>query len=65
VRNLGQSYTYSVAVTDELIAKRIKGELKFLDGVAHLGLFGIAKWLRVALDNEERIMTVDNPVFMT
>jgi hypothetical protein len=52
-------------VTDELIAKRIKGELKFLDGVAHLGLFGIAKWLRDAIDNEQRIMTVDNPVFMT
>lgn len=52
------------AITDEQIASRIEGELRFYDGTAHLGLFGSPKWLRAAIESEKRIMTVDEPVFM-
>lgn len=52
------------ADTDAEIASRITGELRFYDGVTHLGLFGVPKWLRAAVESEERIMTIENPVFM-
>lgn len=51
-------------IVDEQIASRIEGELRFYDGTTHLGLFGAPKWLRAAIEVEERIMTVDSPVFM-
>lgn len=54
----------SPETTDELISSRISGDLRFYDGVTHLGLFGTPKWLREAIEKEERIMTVDNPAFM-
>ncbi|CAM9426523.1 unnamed protein product [Ascophyllum nodosum] len=50
--------------TDEMISSRIEGELRFYDGTAHLGLFGTPKWLRAAIEEEKRIMTVDKPIFM-
>ena len=52
------------AATDAQIASRITGELRFYDGLTHLGLFGVPKWLRAAVESEERIMTIENPVFM-
>mmetsp|Transcript_19808 Transcript_19808/g.62903 ORF Transcript_19808/g.62903 Transcript_19808/m.62903 type:complete len:326 (+) Transcript_19808:36-1013(+) len=54
----------SAAETDALIAERITGELEFLDGVSHRGLFGVSKRIRKRIAEEKRIMTVDNPVFM-
>ncbi|CAM9461595.1 unnamed protein product [Ectocarpus sp. 8 AP-2014] len=53
-----------VAATDSDIEARITGTLRFYDGVTHGGLFGVPKWLRAAVEEEERIMTIDNPVFM-
>ena len=38
--------------------------LKSYDGITHGGLFSISKSLRLAMKSDERIMTVDNPVFM-
>jgi thermospermine synthase len=52
------------SATNALIKQKIKGELRFMDGAAHLGIFGIPKWLRTAIEQEDRIMTVDNPVYM-
>lgn len=49
---------------DSEIEARITGELRFYDGITHGGLFGVPKWLRAAVEAEERIMTIDNPVFM-
>ena len=50
---------------DRRIAKRIKGgSLKFLDGIAWRGLFGLPKSIREACRTETRIMTKENPVFM-
>jgi thermospermine synthase len=39
-------------------------ELKFYDGVTHMGIFGLPKEVRQSLKNETRIMTLENPVFM-
>jgi thermospermine synthase len=50
--------------TDALVAARVPKPLKFYDGVSHLGLFGVPKPIRDALETEKRVITVDNPVFM-
>ena len=50
--------------TNEQIEKRIPGNLKFYDGISHLGLFGLSKQIRGGLEQEKRIITIDNPVFM-
>uniref|UniRef100_A0A7S2V6Z8 thermospermine synthase n=1 Tax=Fibrocapsa japonica TaxID=94617 RepID=A0A7S2V6Z8_9STRA len=49
---------------DEEISKRIDGELKFYDGVSHVGIFGTPKYIRAALAADKRVITKDNPVFM-
>ena len=56
--------TVGIDTINEKIAKRVNGNLKFYDGVTHLGLFGIPKDLRQRIVDEDRIMTLDNPVFM-
>eukprot|EP00752_Nemacystus_decipiens_P004256 g3887.t1 len=52
------------SATDADIEARIEGRLRFYDGITHGGLFGVPKWLRAAIEEEERIMTIANPVFM-
>ncbi|CAH0474917.1 unnamed protein product [Peronospora belbahrii] len=54
----------SIATTNNLVQTRITKPLKFLDGVSHLGLFGLPKIVRESLEKETRIITVDNPVFI-
>jgi spermidine synthase len=57
----------AVESIDAKIESRIKGgadALRYYDGVAHKGAFGMPKCSRRDLDQEERVMTVDNPVFM-
>eukprot|EP00163_Fabomonas_tropica_P003675 TRINITY_DN1317_c0_g1_i1.p1 TRINITY_DN1317_c0_g1~~TRINITY_DN1317_c0_g1_i1.p1 ORF type:complete len:317 (-),score=100.98 TRINITY_DN1317_c0_g1_i1:98-1048(-) len=49
---------------DKLIAERITGELESYDGIAHRGLFHLHKKIRKGLEAEQRVVTVDNPVFM-
>ena len=52
---------------DASLDRRIIGgsqKLKFLDGVSYRGLFGVSKTIRQQCQDEERIMTIDNPVFM-
>lgn len=49
------------------IEKRIKGGMKgmrFLDGTAFRGLTGLPKEIRQHCEEEDRVMTIDNPVFM-
>lgn len=53
--------------TDRLIDANIKGgsdALRFLDGVAHHGIFGLPKPIRQALERETTVATVDNPPSM-
>lgn len=55
----------SPASIDEVIeARGLTGSLKFLDGVTACGIFGVPRPVRRALEDEKRIMTVANPVFM-
>jgi spermidine synthase len=54
-------------IIDELIEKQIEGgssKLGYYDSESHLGLFSLTKSLRNLLNNDKRIMTRDNPVFM-
>ncbi|TDH65996.1 hypothetical protein CCR75_001848 [Bremia lactucae] len=54
----------SIAATDALVKSRIRQRLQYLDGVSHMGLFGLPKIVREALESETRVITVDNPVFL-
>ena len=57
----------SIDERNALIEARITGgaaSLKFYDGITHLGLFGLPLEVRAALWTEERIMSMENPVFM-
>ncbi|KAI9916702.1 hypothetical protein PsorP6_016711 [Peronosclerospora sorghi] len=54
----------SIAATNKLVETRISKPLKFLDGVSHMGLFGLPKIVREALEKETRVITIANPVFM-
>jgi thermospermine synthase len=49
-----------------LLTGKEKGQeaLKHYDGVTHRGLFSLSKSLRIAMKSDQRIMTIDNPVFM-
>ena len=38
--------------------------LKHYDGVVHRGLFTLSKALRGSMRSDERIMTMDDPIFM-
>jgi len=54
-------------VIDKLIEQQIEGGadiLKAYDGDAHKGLFALTKALRKMLQNDTRVMTRANPVFM-
>ncbi len=48
---------------DEMISKRIKGEPRFYDGIAHIGLFNLPKHIRTALEAETRIIEDNAPLF--
>ena len=54
----------SVEETDSRISDRIEGELRFLDGIALRGMTSVPKYLRKAVDAEEKIITRDNPIFV-
>lgn len=49
---------------DEAMESRLSRDLRFMDGVAFKGIFGIPKSVRKALEEETRVMTVENPIFM-
>ena len=54
----------SVEETDSRISDRIDGELRFLDGITLRGMTSVPKYLRKAVDAEEKIITRDNPIFV-
>jgi hypothetical protein len=49
---------------DEALTARVPGDMYFLDGLAMCGLFGVPKSIRDACAGEDRVMTIENPVFM-
>jgi spermidine synthase len=50
---------------DTLITQRLPGELRCYDGITHRSMFSLPKYLRQGIASEQRIVTDDNPVFMT
>ncbi len=49
---------------DGRIRERVATDLRLYDGAAHAGLFSLPRWLRHDLDNEDRVITDDAPVFL-
>jgi spermidine synthase len=48
---------------DRRLASRVKGRLRFFDGLAHPGIFSLPKYLRQQIAQEKRVITKDQPVF--
>ena len=49
---------------DALIAERVRAPLRFYDGITHLGIFSVPKFLRQAVAAETRIITEADPLFV-
>ncbi len=49
---------------DEKIEKRVKGELKYYDGLTHLSMFALPKHVRKAMESETVVSTDDNPFLL-
>ncbi len=52
------------AQLDVLIKNRISGELKFYDGITHKGMFATPKYLRNTIQSENRVITLENPLYV-
>lgn len=52
------------AAVDRQIDDRVTGALRFYDGIARRGIFGLPKSARKQLAEETRVMTAATPVFM-
>ena len=50
---------------DDRIASRLTSTLVYYDGVAHQGVFGLPKYVRLAIDGETRTITDDDPLYAT
>ena len=48
---------------DTRVSERIASSLRFYDGSAHQGMFGLPKFVREAVATETRIITRDNPIY--
>ena len=48
---------------DRRLAARGVDKLRFYDGLAHRGVFGLPKWLRENIEAEKRIITEADPIF--
>lgn len=53
----------SAVEIDRRIRERVKGDLKFYDGMTHEGLFRISKNLRSCLEKEKEFITLKKPVY--
>jgi len=49
---------------DRTISARMKRGLRFYDGTTHQGMFSLPKHLRQAIDEEKRIITEEEPLFI-
>jgi spermidine synthase len=47
-----------------LEARGVAQELRFYDGVQHVGLFSLPKYLRLRLDSESKVVTQARPVYL-
>ncbi len=49
---------------DAFIKDHVKGDNRFYDGVSHLHMFSVPKYLRRKIEEVKDVATLDNPVFM-
>ena len=49
---------------DERLSDRIRGPLKFYDGITHINMFTLPKFIRQSISQETRINRDQAPVFM-
>ena len=49
---------------DNLISEKVKGELKFYNGDAHIQMFSLPKDIKLLLSGDSEIITDQNPVFL-
>ena len=49
---------------DKRLARRGLGDLSYYDGITHTRMFSLNRTVREACENETRVMTVENPLFM-
>lgn len=56
--------TLSIEEVDRRIARRVTHPLRHYDGLTQRGMFSLPKYLRQALDEETRIITRANPLFV-
>jgi len=49
---------------NDRIEKTLNTKLKYYDGKLHEGLFNLSKEIRASIENEDRIITLDNPIFI-
>ena len=49
---------------DSLVEDRLSRPLKFYDGERHRGMFSLPSYLRTGIEEEQRVVTDENPVFM-
>ena len=49
---------------DALISRRITRKLRFYDGITHRGMFSLPKYLRRAIEEETRLITLAQPLFV-
>ncbi|KAK3264596.1 hypothetical protein CYMTET_26669 [Cymbomonas tetramitiformis] len=71
----GFNIAYKTAGTDfvalaseidaRLAQKGVADQMKWYDSTTHQRMFSLGKFVRTALAEEERILTVENPIFMT
>lgn len=54
----------SPETVDRRLAERVRGELRFYDGLTHRRLFSLPKHLRQALAEQTRILTDASPMFV-
>ena len=49
---------------DALISERLSREPRYYDGLTHRGMFALPKYLRRGIEDEQRLVTDRDPVFM-
>ncbi len=50
---------------DDRVSARVSKNLRFYDGQTHKGMFSLPKYLRQEMGKQGRIITDDNPLFLT
>jgi len=54
-----------IAELDARMAARELGDMEWYDSISHSRMFSLGKPIRKMLESETRVMTVENPLFMT